>query len=74
MNLYLVERTDYIDYDEFDACVVSAPRANRALWLASALFNKYRCDKIPQETLKISLLATNSLMPQGFVLNSFNAA
>lgn len=73
MNLYLVERTDNIDYDEHDATVVSAPRAIRAAWLAAALFNRHCWRKQTVDSVKVTLLATNSLIPQGYVLSSFNA-
>lgn len=73
MNLYLVERTDSVGYDEFDACVVSAPRESRAAWLGVVLFNKCCWRKQSKETVKVTLLSTNSLQPQGFILTSYNA-
>lgn len=63
MNIYLVSRTDDVDYDEYDSFVVVAENEDDALKLVKDnLFKK--------ETVKIEKIATDK---EQVVLGSFNA-
>lgn len=72
MNLYLLERTDDVGYDEFDSIVVAAPTEHAACAI------RPRGGWVPDNqaedgvTLRIALIGTTHL-PTGIVHTSFNA-
>jgi len=63
MNLYLIKRTDEVDYDEYDAAVMRAPNPERAKEISPVSI-------YPTE---MELLAENVTGDEGIVLGSFNA-
>lgn len=80
MKLYLVERTDEIGYDEYDAFVVAAPNETLAMGVVAAKIEdhveKYRySDWWPgfPDNAQISLLGTTHITTSRIILGSFNA-
>jgi len=67
MNLYLIERTDEIDYDEYDAFVIAAENENDA-----HKFCIFRAGLSSPPTCKKIGIATTDVVA-GIVLGSFNA-
>lgn len=71
MNLYLVERTDDVDWDEFSAMIVAAPTEEAACailpsclgWTGELL----RDEDVEEVTLEATLLGTTHY-PEGEVL------
>lgn len=72
MKLYLIERSDYWSYDDYDATVVAAPTENKARVLALALFASGDIAS-NDESLELTLLAESTLSTEGIILSSFNA-
>lgn len=72
MNLYLLERTDSVGYDEFDSIIVAAPSeaAARVIRPAGGWVDTM-CNE-DGVTLRITLVGTTQ-MPSGIVHTSFNA-
>lgn len=71
MNLYKVERTDSIDYDEYDSAVIAAESEDEARSTPPA---KYSTWSAPIESLQITLIgvAKEGTFP-GVIVSSFNA-
>lgn len=67
LNLYLIERTDEIGYDEFDAHVIAAPCEEDALSMA-----RWDAAIDSDPTCRLIGIALNGVEP-GIVLGSFNA-
>ncbi len=69
-NIYLLERTDKWDYDEYDSAVVAAYDENSA----KALFPECYSYGIPiAEVLKATLVGTTWDDELGIILGSYNA-
>lgn len=74
MNLYLLERTDDVDYDEFDSIVVAAPteqaacaiRPDRGHWMDCFWLDESKWDE--GLTLTVTLIGTTHL-PEGTVVH-----
>lgn len=78
MNVYLVERTDTVDYDEWDSVVVVAATEEEALDTAPAFVNNsahptHWVSDWTQKPRKATLVATGAEGPRRTVLSSFNA-
>lgn len=67
MKLYLLEITESVGYDEYDAVVVSASSESDAKEVATGtlLFDYY--------DVEIKLISEVSLVARGIILSSFNA-
>ena len=66
MNIYLVERTDDVGYDEYDAFVVSAKDENEALvTIGGKQFFK--------ENTEFKIVGTTTSKISEIILGSFNA-
>lgn len=67
MNLYLIERTDEVGYDEFDSYVIAADDERQAVSLC-------KWEAIPDQPLIVSMIGTAifGTLP-GVILGSFNA-
>lgn len=63
MNIYLVSRTDRVDYDEYDAFVVLAQDEREALSIAK---------KLQHGTFEVKAVDLNDPIPH-VILGSFNA-
>lgn len=69
-NIYLLERTDKWDYDEYDSAVVAAYDEDSA----KALFPKsYNYGKPIAEVLKVTLVGTTWEDELDLILGSYNA-
>lgn len=76
MNLYLVERTDHVGWDEYSAMIVAAPTEEAACailpnclgWTGRLL----RDDDVEEVTLEATLLGTTHY-PEGVVLRASHA-
>lgn len=66
MRLYLVERTDSVDYDEYDSCVVSAVSECAAKYEATELWSKY-------SPVKVKYIGVADSTEPGVIHSSFNA-
>ncbi len=65
LNVYLVSRTDDIDWDEYDSCVVIAENEEEAFKLADKNYYVFKRDKVEIEKLNLN--------ESKAVLGSFNA-
>jgi len=65
--IYLISRTDHVDYDEYDAVVVKAKNRKEAVNLAREL--KY----FPINVKNMRILAIRSKGKSDIILGSFNA-
>jgi len=82
MNLYLISRTDAIDYDEYDSAVVAAPDEATARDMHPrdgapvdwATGSRYAFDTWcrSQDCVTVKLIGTASV-EQGVILASYNA-
>ena len=71
MNIYLVSRTDEVDYDEYDAVVVYAMSREEAKNIAPC-GNLYTWAS--KENLKVELIGSNVLVKDpDIILSSYNA-
>lgn len=74
MNLYKIERTDSVGYDEFDAAVVFATSAKEAIKIQPSEFSGWSTS---EDNLKVTLIAELKVVRKGFkrgvVLASFRA-
>lgn len=77
MKIYLIERTDNIDYDEFDAMVIIADNPEEVLSIAAERDNDEHSvigTRFKEETTVITVIGTpNSKQKKGIILASFNA-
>lgn len=79
MNLYLLERTDDIGYDEFDSIIVAAPTEQAACAIPPDCGHWMDCRWLPKERWDEGLTLTATLVgtthyPAGTVVHeSFNA-
>lgn len=70
MNLYILERTDHIDYDMYDSAIVAANNVEKAL--AIDIGSKFSWTT--KENIKIKLLGKAVKGTKaGLILASFNA-
>jgi hypothetical protein len=72
MKVYLVERTDEVDYDEYDSFVVKAESKKEALKLCQTEADdwSYHQDTFRENNTKISELLNEG--KKGIILGSFN--
>lgn len=73
MNLYILERTDNVDYDEFDSIVVAAPDKTAACAIRPKGGWVYPGEPEEGVNLTVTLIGITHL-PVGVVHSSFNAA
>uniref|UniRef100_A0AAU8L093 Uncharacterized protein n=1 Tax=Pantoea phage Survivor TaxID=3232176 RepID=A0AAU8L093_9CAUD len=66
MNLYIVERTDSVGYDEYDSCVVAAVSECAAKYEATELWSKY-------DPVTVKMIGVSGSQEPGVVHSSFNA-
>ena len=69
MKLYLVSRTDKVDYDEYDSWVVSANTENEAIQVV--LNDTYNCKQYYADKMEVEEI-TNTTESK-IILGSFNA-
>lgn len=70
MKLYLLIRTDGLEYDEFDAFVVAAENEENALkWQPS----KYNFGWTSKENIKIEYIGESNSPIEKVIIASFNA-
>lgn len=69
-RIYLIKRTDFIDYDQYDAVVVVARTPKEAKELA---FKEYEGCFTAENTVCKLIGVANKKQPFGEVLASFNA-
>ncbi|KKL74499.1 hypothetical protein LCGC14_2064310 [marine sediment metagenome] len=70
MNIYLVSRTDEVDYDEYDAVVVVAHNAKEAKTIKPSDYGK---EWETPENLQVLLVGTANRKRKGIILASFKA-
>ena len=80
MNIYKVERTDMVDYDEFDSFVCFAENAKAARNMPPQKIDHYSkawgetwIKKEDVNTLKVTLIGNGKAKRERVILNSFNA-
>lgn len=66
MNLYLVERIDSIDYDEYDSCVVAADSECAAIYEATELWSKF-------DPVTVKMIGVANSSEPGVIHSSFCA-
>lgn len=67
LKLFLIERTDRVDYDEYDAMVVRCSDAERAQQIANAFYTYFKGSDI------IELGYSRPDFAEGIIFKSFNA-
>ena len=70
MKLYLVSRTDRVDYDEFDSFVVAAKNEEDAL---SCSPSEYHYGWTTKENLKVEFIGWSNSQVERVIIASFNA-
>jgi hypothetical protein len=77
MKLYLLSRTDRVDYDEYDSFVVAAESEEEALkWFPrgnKSATNEYYDGWVSKEDLKIECIGESNSSVEKVILASFNA-
>lgn len=74
MNIYLVERTDDIDWDEFSAMVVAAEdEADARSMVPGGEHYPWGSSKTIDPPRTIVTVSLGSFLPRGIVLASYNA-
>ena len=72
MNIYLVSRTDEVDYDEYDSLVVYAKSREAAKDISPCA--EYFHAWASKENLKVELIGSNVLVKDpDIILSSYNA-
>lgn len=70
MKLYLISRTDRVDYDEFDSFVVAAKSEGDAL---SCSPSKYNYGWTTQNNLTVECIGESNSQVEKVIIASFNA-
>ena len=74
MNIYLIERTDKVDYDEYDAFVVVANSSKEARELLVQLYIRDKIYDSWSDNNKVNLIGTTTKYKKTrVILGSFNA-
>lgn len=73
MNIYIVERTDSVDYDEYDSFVVVVETEKEALNTSPSSYTASGSWPVTIRDLKVTLLGRFIGDVRGVILASFNA-
>lgn len=75
MKIYLVSRTDNVDYDQFDSFVVTASTSEEAIEYLNSIYNPDKSYSDWSRKVKVEFIgvATDEYTEPTVILGSFNA-